>query len=55
MCTDICRGEQEAAVLVIDEDQSCAIQVREYSPHTNWVAVAAYSLPVLHKDTYHIT
>lgn len=25
MCTDICRGEQEATVLVINEHQPCAI------------------------------
>lgn len=47
--------EQEAAVLVVDENQPRSVQVGEHFPHTDRVAVAAHGHPVLDQHTHHVT
>lgn len=50
----ICRGTQEATIVVVDENQTCAIRVREHFPHTNRMAVAAHGHTVPHQHTHYI-
>ena len=50
--SDICRGTQEAATVVVDGNQTCAIRVREHVPHTNRMTVAAHGHTVPHQHTH---
>lgn len=52
--SDFCGTDQEAAVLVVNENQPCAILVREHFPHADRMPVAAHGVPVLHQHTLHI-
>lgn len=54
-CTDICRGQQEAAVFVVDEHHMCAVGIRKHFPDSNRMTVGAQSLPVLHQDAHNVT
>lgn len=48
-------GEQEAGVLVVNENQPCAVEVGKHLPHADCVAVADQRLPVLHQHAHHVT
>lgn len=54
MCPYAGGGEQEAGVLVVDENEPRAVEVGENLPHAHRVAVAAHRLPVLHQHTHHV-
>ena len=51
--TDVAGRQQEASVLVVDEEEPGAVGVREHLPHAQRVLIAAQRLMVLQQHTHH--
>ena len=51
--TDVAGRQQEASILVVDEEEPRAVGVGEHLPHPQRVLIAVHRLQVLQQHTHH--